>query len=152
VANRADAEDLTQQTFERALRSWAEFDPRRAGITTWLLSIARNLIIDHYRATTHQTGSVAIETVPESALPPGAANSPNLGISPELQAALAELPDRERDLVALRYGADLSCRQIAEVAQLSVANVQQILSRALRKLRGRLQQHSPDVLKDGTVT
>jgi RNA polymerase sigma-70 factor (ECF subfamily) len=152
VTGRADAEDLTQQTFERALRSWAEFDSGRAAITTWLLSIARNLIIDHYRAAAHRTRSVAIEAVPESSLPRGGGDSPNLGVSPELQAALAELADRERELVALRYGADLSCGHIAEVSELSVANVQQILSRALRKLRDSLEQHSPDVLRDGTVT
>ena len=43
------AEDLTQGTFERALRSWAKFDPRRASERTWLLAIANNLLIDHYR-------------------------------------------------------------------------------------------------------
>src|SRR6201995_399137 len=49
VVDRATAEDLTQATFERALRAWARFDPRRASEATWLLAIARNLLIDHYR-------------------------------------------------------------------------------------------------------
>src|SRR5437660_8540838 len=43
------AEDLTQATFERALRAWSRFDPRRASESTWLLAIARNLLIDHHR-------------------------------------------------------------------------------------------------------
>jgi RNA polymerase sigma-70 factor (ECF subfamily) len=47
VANRADAEDLTQQTFERALEHWSRFDRRRASPATWLLTIAHNLVIDH---------------------------------------------------------------------------------------------------------
>ena len=43
------AEDLTQTTFERALRAWPRFDPRRASERTWLLTIARNLLTDHHR-------------------------------------------------------------------------------------------------------
>src|SRR5438552_2740510 len=43
------AEDLTQMTFERALRAWSRFDPRRASEITWLLAIARNLLVDHHR-------------------------------------------------------------------------------------------------------
>src|SRR6185312_1947643 len=49
LGDRDTAEDLTQATFERALRAWARFDPRRASESTWLLAIARNLLIDHYR-------------------------------------------------------------------------------------------------------
>ena len=49
VGSRADAEDLTQLTFERALRAWSRFDPDRASARTWLMSIAANLLIDHYR-------------------------------------------------------------------------------------------------------
>ena len=50
LGSREDAEDLTQQTFERALKAWGRFDERRAGPATWLLAIARNLLIDHHRA------------------------------------------------------------------------------------------------------
>src|SRR5947209_14928942 len=49
VHDHALAEDLTQATFERALRSWPKFDPARASERTWLLAIANNLLIDHYR-------------------------------------------------------------------------------------------------------
>ena len=42
-------EDLTQATFERALRAWARFDPSRASARTWLLAIARKLLVDHIR-------------------------------------------------------------------------------------------------------
>src|SRR4051812_28286082 len=46
VPSRQDAEDLTQQTFERALRAWPRYDPRRAPASVWLLAIARNCLID----------------------------------------------------------------------------------------------------------
>src|SRR5437588_6598338 len=49
VEDRYTAEDLTQATFERALRAWSRFDPRRGSEITWLLTIARNVYIDHRR-------------------------------------------------------------------------------------------------------
>lgn len=142
VANRADAEDLTQQTFERALRHWTEFDPRKAGVATWLLAIARNLVIDHHRLAVQRTPSVQLEEASQSELP-SAALDVTLGVSPQLSAALAELNDREREFIALRFGADCSGRQIAEIAGLSLAAVQQTLSRSLRKLRASLERSSP---------
>ena len=50
LGSRGEAEDLTQETFERAFRAWGRFDPARASVRTWLLAIARNLLIDHYRS------------------------------------------------------------------------------------------------------
>ncbi|MCA1689668.1 MAG: sigma-70 family RNA polymerase sigma factor, partial [Actinobacteria bacterium] len=49
VDRRADAEDLTQLTFERAVRAWGRYDPARGSVGTWLLAIAHNLLIDHHR-------------------------------------------------------------------------------------------------------
>jgi RNA polymerase sigma-70 factor (ECF subfamily) len=142
VANRADAEDLTQQTFERALRHWADFDPRRASVSTWLLAIARNLVIDHHRLRAQRTRTVDLDEAPASDLPSGDLDAA-LGVSPELSTALAALNDRERELVALRFGADCTGQQIADLVGLSLANVQQTLSRSLRKLRASLEQSSP---------
>lgn len=137
VRDRATAEDLTQTTFERALRAWPRFDPRRASEATWLLAIARNLIIDGHR----RGGSVAIEPLQERLEPavPGPEARTALG-SAELIAALAELSDREREVIALRFGGDMTGAQIAGLLGLSLANVQQILSRSLRRLRGMLEE------------
>jgi RNA polymerase sigma-70 factor (ECF subfamily) len=139
VASRADAEDLTQKTFERALSHWADYDRNRASVTTWLLSIARNAVIDHYRAGSRRA-TVDLDEVAESQLPSVAAPELDLVVTPELGAALAALGDRERELIALRFGADLTGREIARVTGLTLANVQQILSRAMRKLRAALDQ------------
>lgn len=62
-----------------------------------------------------------------------------VGVGRELESALTALGERERELIALRYGADLSGPQIASVTGLTVANVQQILSRPLRRLRAELE-------------
>lgn len=132
----ADAEDLTQRTFERALRAWGRFDPERAPVRAWLLTIARNLLIDHYRADVWGRQQ-SIEEVPEgqlgSELP-----EPNLGIDADLAEALATLTPRDREIIALRFGGDLTGPEIADLTGLGLANIQQILSRSLRRLRREL--------------
>jgi RNA polymerase sigma-70 factor, ECF subfamily len=135
LGSRSDAEDLTQETLERAFRAWARYDASRASPRTWLMAIARNLLIDHYRASANRrTLALADEPGIEAKV-----DGPNLGIDPHLEAALAGLADRDREIVALRYGADLTGPEIAALTGQSLANVQQILSRSLRRLRAQLE-------------
>lgn len=136
VKVRADAEDLTQMTFEKALRAWGSFDPERASAATWLTAIARNVVIDHYRrdrTDRHEHDPEAMEMVPAPE------DEARFGLDPDLEAALATLSERDREVIALRFGADLTGPEIAELLELTLANVQQILSRSLRKLRGLLE-------------
>jgi RNA polymerase sigma-70 factor (ECF subfamily) len=135
VGSRGDAEDLTQQTFERALRAWDRFDPRRAAVGTWLIAIARNLLIDHYRAAAPESAQVPIEDVSPSELPTANGAQGVIGLEPELADALNSLAQRDREILALRYGADLNGPEIVELTGLTLANVQQIISRSLRRLR-----------------
>jgi RNA polymerase sigma factor (sigma-70 family) len=132
LRSRQDAEDLTQQTFERALRAWTRYDERRAAVATWLLAIARNLLIDHLRASASSQQS-PVEAEPEmlAAVP----DQHSIGLDPDLERALTELSQRERELIAFRFGGDLTGPEIAELTGLTLANVQQILSRALRRMR-----------------
>jgi RNA polymerase sigma factor (sigma-70 family) len=135
VDSREEAEDLTQGTFERAMRAWGRFDAGKAAPRTWLLSIAHNLLIDHYRRDRTARHEPVEDHLGHHEL---RAEEPDIGLSPELAGALQELGDRDRELVALRFGADLTGPEIAELTGLSLSNVQQILSRSLRKLRARL--------------
>jgi RNA polymerase sigma-70 factor (ECF subfamily) len=135
LGSRPDAEDLTQETLERAFRAWARYDPARASPRTWLLAIARNLLIDHFRASVNRR-TLALDVDPEVAAAPV---EPDFGLDPDLAAALARLPEREREILALRFGADLTGPEIASLTGLSLANVQQILSRSLRRLRADLE-------------
>lgn len=140
---RSDAEDLTQATFERALKAWHRYDPSRAAIGTWLIAIANNLLIDHYRSD--RSGGLErldSDDLPEAWIPSAPAVDEDLGLDPALQTALQKLTQREREAVALRYGADLSGAEIAAVLGLNVANIHQLLSRALRKLRAELGERS----------
>ncbi len=135
LRTRADAEDLTQQTFERALKAWPRYDPARASVGTWLIVIARNLLVDHFRAdrSARQQPLDELDGGHDSLMQTG--DAPDLGLEPELERALAILSAREREIIALRFGGELSGPEIAEATGLSLANVQQILSRSLRRMR-----------------
>jgi len=138
LRSREDAEDLTQATFERALKALSSYDERRAGVGTWLIAIATNLLIDHHRRQASRPATATdpmILAMHDASVEDAAA----LGLDPDLAGALMTLSDRERELLALRYGADLTGLEIAELTGLSLANVQQILSRSLRKLRAELE-------------
>lgn len=139
VRDRTTAEDLTQATFERALRAWSRFDPQRASETTWLLAIARNLTIDHHR----RERRMSQQLIDERVLPAVPGPEQRLDGSPELLDALAQLSDRDREVIALRFGGDLNGPEIAELLGLSLSNVQQIVSRSLRRLRQLLEAHEP---------
>jgi RNA polymerase sigma factor (sigma-70 family) len=143
MRNRADVEDLTQQTFERALRSWSRYDPSRAGVATWLLVIARNLLVDHFRADRGARRQPLDDLDGEHDALVDTGEQPDLGLEPDLERALASLGARERDLIALRFGGDLTGPEIAEATGLSLANVQQILSRSLRRMRIAIEHAQP---------
>jgi RNA polymerase sigma-70 factor (ECF subfamily) len=132
VSDVADAEDLTSATFERVVRHAARFDPRRASAGTWLFAIAERQLIDHYRRQGRRDESPIVEDDPALVAPD---DRPSIGLAPELQRAVDGLSDRERRVVGLRYGAGLTGREIAEVIGATEANVHQILSRALRRMR-----------------
>lgn len=138
LRSREEAEDLSQLTFEHALRAWGRYDPKRASPATWLMAIARNVHIDHHRRRTRRP-ETPLDEVSETNLPQSELPEASLGIEPALARALSTLGDRARELIALRYGSDLNGPEIAEVTGLSLANVQQILSRSLRSLRAELE-------------
>jgi RNA polymerase sigma-70 factor (ECF subfamily) len=140
MRSRADAEDLTQKTFERALRSWSRYDPQRAGVATWLFAIARNLLVDHLRADRSARQQPLDELDRGHDALVDRSDQPNLGLEPDLEKALASLGAREREIIALRFGGGMSGPEIAETMGLSLANVQQILSRSLRRMRSVIEE------------
>jgi RNA polymerase sigma factor (sigma-70 family) len=134
------AEDLTSGTFERVVRSWKSYDRRLGSERTWIITIARNLLTDHFRRQAHRE-VVSTDEYPdlvESISVDGA--GPERALSAEaLRTLLAPLDERERTVVALRYGTELSAIEVAAVMGLTPANVHQIASRALRRLRDDLE-------------
>jgi RNA polymerase sigma-70 factor (ECF subfamily) len=133
---RGTAEDLTAATFERVVRAWSRFDAARASEETWIFAIARNVLIDHVRRQRHRAGP-SLDEHPEIIERIASADDPLArAISAEAIASwLSWLRPRDRQVLALRYCVDLSVPEIASCLGLSDANVHQICSRALRRLR-----------------
>ena len=138
VGHGAVAEDLTSLTFEKAWAARNRYRRDLAAFSTWLMSIARNVAIDHYRrrrehAPLEAAGLVASGDDPHAQ----AEQRENLE---RLLKLLGQLPDRDRELVALKYGADLTNRAIAKQMKLTETNVGTLLHRAVTKLRAGWQQ------------
>jgi RNA polymerase sigma factor (sigma-70 family) len=133
------AEDLTSETFERALRRWHRFDPRRATEKTWLLMLARSAALDHFRAEARRLRReqrfVSEQEHEEPDIPV------DLGLSPALEEALAELSAAEREVIALRVVVELDSDTAARVLGISRTSCSTRLSRALRKLEERVSAH-----------
>jgi RNA polymerase sigma factor (sigma-70 family) len=134
TADRTLADDLTGATFERALQRWRKFDPRRASATTWLCTIARSLALDHFRAESRRRRredhyAAALRDFDEPT---------ELGLSPELEAAVRELPAADREVLALRVVLDLDAATAARVLGISRTACSMRLARALTKLEERM--------------
>jgi RNA polymerase sigma-70 factor (ECF subfamily) len=135
VADGATAEDLTSLTFEKAWRARRQYRNDTAAFSTWLFTIARNVAVDYWRRKKRE---VPLEEAPE----PASERTPEDELVRRaefrrLSSILCELPDRERELVALKYGADVTNRAIAEITGLSESNVGTILYRTVHALRAR---------------
>jgi RNA polymerase sigma-70 factor (ECF subfamily) len=134
TGDRALAEDLLADAFERALRARTRFDRRKASQKTWLYAIALNCLRDHARRASAETRAL------ERAGDPGAQSDPLASVEhrDELGRALAALSAEEREAVALRFGADLTVPEIAKVLGEPLTTVEGRVYRALRKLRSEL--------------
>jgi RNA polymerase sigma-70 factor (ECF subfamily) len=129
------AEDLTAATFERVVKHWSRFNPETARPRTWILAIARNLLADHFRRQSHRN-AVSLDEHPALATSLASTADP-LGYALSQDTVrdwLGRLEPREREVLALRFAADLPASDVARHLALSEANVHQIASRALRRL------------------
>jgi RNA polymerase sigma factor (sigma-70 family) len=134
TGDRALAEDLLADTFERALRSRARFDRRRGSEKTWLYAIALNLLRDNARRAAAEGRAL------ERAAPGAGPASPLEAVEhrDEVQRALAGLSPEEREAIALRFGAELTVPEMARALREPLTTVEGRVYRALRKLRDTL--------------
>jgi RNA polymerase sigma-70 factor (ECF subfamily) len=142
IGDGPDAEDVTSATFERALRYSGSFDARRGDAVAWLIGIARRCIADAALARLPTTDELPELEAPERLEETAAARI-------DIGRELARLDERDRDLLALRYGADLTARQIAELLELRTNSVEVALHRALRMLRAQIE--SPPIERQELV-
>ena len=128
-----DAEDVTSETFARALRYRESYDPGKGEPIGWLIGIARRCIIDAAKGP-------ALEELDESTALPAPDDVEQDAIRRlTLRAAVAALDESSRELIALRYGADLTARQIGELTDRKTHAVEVALQRALTRLRRELE-------------
>ena len=134
LGRNADVEDLTARTFERAWRSRAQYRRDLAGFSTWLFKIAQNVRIDSLsmRRGQHLPIDAAIDMATEATPESTVERESDLA---RLNRLTRNLPDRERELIALKYGAGINNRLIAQLTGLSESNVGTILHRVVQTLR-----------------
>jgi RNA polymerase sigma factor (sigma-70 family) len=136
VGNRSEAEDLTSLVFEKALAAFPRYNRKKAAPQTWLLTIARNTVTDYFRKSSKRN-AMPLENAfgVESADPSPQEKTERREEYEQLRVCLATLPQREKEIISLKFGAELNNRQIASMLSLSENNVGTILFRAICKLR-----------------
>ena len=132
LRDRAAAEDVTAQAFERAYKRRSRFDARRGSPRAWLFGIARNAALDELRsrkraASTELPGPLA-DPSPDEAAELAAERD-------AVRTALGRLAARDREVIALKYHAELSNAELATVLGVSASNAGTLLHRAMTKLR-----------------
>ncbi len=133
LGDRGEAEDVAQETLARAVLRWSGLEARPEG---WVSRVASNLAIDRYRRRARQRD---VRSGPIGVV------DHRIGERTDLVAALRSLPRRQREVVVLRYLADLSEADVAEALDCSVGSVKTHASRGLAALRRRLRdQPEPD--------
>ena len=123
-----DAEDVTSETFARALRYRDSYRREKGEPVAWLIGIARRALAEHVAGPAEISDS---EPVPVDPTEPEETWIRGL----DLRNAVAALEPRDRELIGLRYGADLTARQIGELLEMQTNAVEVALHRALARLR-----------------
>ncbi len=138
TGDRALAEDLVAEAFERVLKARRRFDRRRASEKTWLYSIALNCLRDHERSRGAETRALARHG---AAITDDELDFPldEFVARDEVMRAVATLPAAEREAIALRFGAGLTVPEIAKISNEKLTTMEGRVYRALRRLREQLE-------------
>ena len=132
LRDRAAAEDVTAQAFERAYRRRSRYDARRGTPRAWLFGIVRNAALDELR----KRKRAATAEMPEPQPDPAPDEAAELAAQRDaVRAALHRLAPRDREVIALKYHAELSNAELAAVLGVSPTNAGTLLHRAMTKLR-----------------
>ena len=134
TGDRALAEDLLADAVERALRARRGFDRRRGSQKTWLYAIALNVLRDQARRADAESRAYARAVTPSD----GPDRLAAVEARDELARALTKLSDEEREVIALRFGAEMTVPEVAELLREKLTTVEGRVYRALRKLRDEL--------------
>ena len=131
IRSRADAEDLCADVFEKIQRKLPDFDPAKASVSTWIFTITRNTVIDHYRRS-KPSEELDENLSDDTELDESLLNNETLS---ELAGALRALPEELRDIIVLRYYDGKPLTEVAEIMGLSYGAVKLRHQSAIVKLR-----------------
>lgn len=137
VGNRETTEDLVQQTFLKAFASRRGYSPQNgAGFGAWIYRIATNAVIDHYRTASKRQHLELDDSrdLPDERSGPEQHAETALDRT-RLEAAIANLPERDQRVITLKYFSEFSNQEIAEVLGCSANHVGVLLFRALKKVQ-----------------
>jgi RNA polymerase sigma factor (sigma-70 family) len=137
TGNRALAEDVLADAFERVLTARRGFDRRKGTEKAWLYTIALNCLRDHIRRTAVEER--ALERIG------GASSGPDRSLEgaelrDQVGRLVAGLDPEEREAVALRYGAEMTVPEIAQLLEVPLTTAESRLYRALRRMRAAAEQ------------
>ena len=147
VGRHEEAEDLTQDIFLKIFKSLGTFD-RRANFQTWLISVSRNLCIDHYRSVRQERRTIDRQVDPDELSPVSHEPGPIAALEQQdrvalLREALAALPESLRTAVLMRDIQELTYQEIADQLRLPEGTVKSRinrgrteLARQIRRMRG----------------
>ncbi len=138
VSSPDDGEDLTARVFHRFLEHLGRFDSDRGSVFSWLMTMARNAIIDHYRKEARKRETLPIDDLAEVLAGQGPDPLDNLLHDEQARLVwdlLGEYPAETREIFSLRFGQGMTCREIAALTGMGEAAVKQRFSRTLRALR-----------------
>ncbi|MBA4208637.1 MAG: RNA polymerase sigma-70 factor [Parvibaculum sp.] len=146
MGNQADAEEVAQEVFLRVWTHAERWEPGRAQFSTWLHRVATNLCLDRLR---RRRGTVDIDDMPDlvSEEPGPDRRLEADELAARVEAALQQLPERQRAAIALSHYQGLSNTETAEILAVSVEAVESLLSRGRRQLRSLLATERDELLR-----
>ena len=133
TGDRALAEDVVAETFERVMRARRTFDPRKGNEKTWIYSIALNLLRDHARRARVETR--ALEQAVAAGSRSNLATNGSVEDRDTIMRAMSELSEVEREAIALRYIADMTIPEMGRLTGESPKTIEGRVYRALGKMR-----------------
>jgi len=144
VRQRDDVDDVVEEVFWQAWRQSGRYDPARAAVQTWLMTIARSRALDRVRAVKRRREEPLEKDGVDVAAQQVAVGDPGLDAEASerrtiVVAALAELPAEQRECLELGYYGGLSQSEIAERTGQALGTVKTRMRLAMQKLKGRLQ-------------
>ena len=135
LRDRGAAEDVQQQVYTEVWRRAAEYDPERAGLLTWTMTIARSRAIDHLRRRVPEPRDPEVAARTIEGRQDAEADGDALADRWRMAHYLGRLPEEERSLLRMRFYEELSQTEIAERTGVALGTVKARMGRGLRRLR-----------------